>query len=97
MADYQTFKKIDADDAFLDQSVGPGTVTGVATGIVCRSFFFNCCHNVPCNGGCCYLWTVPKSVTTIQFEIISGGGSGSPGRCCGNGRNVQRRSSPRVE
>lgn len=85
MADYQTFKKIDANDAVLDQSVGPGKVTGVSTGIVCRNFFFNCCHNQPCNGGCCYLWTVPKGVTTIQFEIVSGGGSGGGARCCGGG------------
>ena len=38
MADYQTFKKIDGNDAFLDQSVGPGKVTGVATGIVLETF-----------------------------------------------------------
>ena len=88
MADYQTYKKIDAGDAFIDGTVGPGKVTGVSTGNVCRSFYYNCCHNVPCNGGCCYLWTVPEKVTTIQFEIVSGGGSGAGGRCCGNGAGM---------
>ena len=85
MADYQTYKKIDADDAVLDGTVGPGKVTGVSTGITCRSYYYNCCHNNPCNGGCCYLWTVPTGVTSIQFEIVSGGGSGGPARCCGGG------------
>ena len=85
MADYQSFKKIDASDAFINGTVGPTKVSGVSTGIVCRMFYFNCCHNIPCNGGCCYLWTVPNGVTTIQFEIVSGGGSGSGARCCGNG------------
>ena len=85
MADYQTFKKINGNLAINDQTVGPGKVTGVSTGIVCRNFYFNCCHNIPCNGGCSYTWTVPSGVTTIQFEIVSGGGSGGPARCCGGG------------
>jgi len=85
MADYQSFKKIDGGEAFEANSIGPTKVTGISTGIVCRMFYFNCCHNVPCNGGCCYLWTVPNGVTSIQFEIVSGGGSGSGARCCGNG------------
>ena len=85
MADYQSFKKIDGGAAFEANSIGPSKVTGISTGIVCRMFYFNCCHNVPCNGGCCYRWTVPQGVVSIQFEIVSGGGSGSGARCCGNG------------
>lgn len=88
MADYQSYKKIQGDQALVANSVGPGQVVGLSTGIVCRSFYYNCCNNCPCNGGCCYLWTVPSGVTSIQFEIISGGGSGAPSRCCNNSSGI---------
>ena len=85
MANYQTYKKLQGDQAVIPDSLGPGQVSGLSTGIQCRSFYFNCCNQNPCNGGCCYNWTVPSKVATIQFEIISGGGSGAPARCCGGG------------
>ena len=72
MADYQSYKKIAGDKAIVANTIGPNQVTGIATGIVCRMFYYNCCLNVPENGGCCYLWTVPNNVKSIQFEIISG-------------------------
>ena len=85
MADYQSYKKIAGDKAIVANTIGPNQVTGISTGIVCRMFYYNCCLNIPENGGCCYLWTVPNNVKSIQFEIISGGGSGAPARCCGGG------------
>jgi len=88
MANYQTYKKINGSDAILNNSVGPGQVTGVSTGVAhqiwaCSNNEQN--HYDACSGGCCILWTVPALTTTVRFELTGGGGSGSPGTCCGNG------------
>lgn len=85
MADYQSYKKIQGDEAIIANSVGPGQVTGISTGIRRRDFYFSCCHFTGCSGGCCRQWTVPQGTTTIQFELVGGGGSGGPGRCCTGG------------
>lgn len=37
---------------------------------------YNCNWWTPCNGGCCCYWTVPAGVTSIKFEVVSGGGPG---------------------
>ncbi len=85
MANYQTYKKINGTDAILNNSVGPGQVTGVSTGVAHQIYVYNCCHYDSDNGGCCLLWTVPALTTTVRFELTGGGGSGSPGHCCGSG------------
>ncbi len=88
MADYQTYKKIKGTDAILPQTVGPSQATGLSTGVVNKLYFWNCCWWESCNGGCCCLWTVPDRTTTVQFELVSGGGSGPPGRCCTVGHST---------
>jgi len=85
MADYQSYKKIKGDQAILANTVGPNQVTGISTGSVKRDFYYNTNIWSPCNGGCCYLWTVPAGVQSIQFELTGGGGSGGPARCCTGG------------
>ena len=39
-------------------------------------YVYNANHWTPVNGGKCCLWTVPAGTTSIQFEILSGGGPG---------------------
>ena len=39
-------------------------------------YVYNANHWTPVNGGQCCLWTVPAGTTSIQFEILSGGGPG---------------------
>jgi hypothetical protein len=85
MADYQSYKKIQGDQAIIANSVGPAQVTGISTGIVRKDYYYNRCWWSVDNGGCCYLWTVPQGTTTIQFELVAGGGGGGPGRCCTGG------------
>ena len=85
MANYQTYKKINGTDAILNNTVGPGQVTGVSTGVAHQCFVYNCCHYDANNGGCCLAWTVPALTTTVRFELTGGGGSGSPGQCCASG------------
>ncbi len=85
MANYQTYKKINGTEAILQNSVGPGQVTGVSTGVAHQCVVWNNNHWSNNNGGCCLYWTVPSLTTTVRFEITAGGGSGSPGICCGNG------------
>jgi hypothetical protein len=85
MADYQSYKKIQGDQAIVANSIGAGQVTGLSTAFVRRDFYWNCCWWQACNGGCSASWTVPTGVQSIQFEITSGGGSGGPARCCMNG------------
>ena len=70
MADYQSYKKIQGDQAIIANSVGPAQVTGISTGIVRKDYYYNRCWWSVDNGGCCYLWTVPQGTTTIQFEIV---------------------------
>lgn len=85
MADYQTYKKIRGSDAVLASSLGPAQVTGFSTAVVNQDFYYDCCYWDPTNGGCCYQWTVPCKALTIKFEILSGGGTGGPARCCTGG------------
>ena len=86
MANYQSYKKINGTEAILQNSVGPGQVTGVSTGVAHQIYITDCCDMWDANnGGCCCAWTVPALTTTVRFELTGGGGSGSPGTCCGNG------------
>jgi len=85
MANYQTYKKINGTEAILGNSVGPGQVTGVSTGIAHQFMIWNCCWWDVSNGGCCLAWTVPALTSTVRFELQAGGGSGSIGTCCSNG------------
>ena len=85
MADYQSYKKIQGDQAIVANSIGAGQVTGLSTAFVRRDFYWNCCWWQACNGGCSASWTVPTGVQSIQFEITSGGGSGGVARCCTGG------------
>ena len=85
MADYQTYKKINGTDAILDGTVTGSKTVGLATAHVRQDYYYNCNYWSPQNGGCCFLWTVPSGAQTIKFEILSGGGSGGPGRCCSSG------------
>lgn len=39
-------------------------------------YVYNDNHWSPLNGGKCCLWTVPAGTTSIQFELLSGGGPG---------------------
>ena len=85
MANYQTYKKLQGDQAVIANSLGPAQVSGFSTAVVNQDFYYDCCSWSAENGGCCYLWTVPCKALTIKFEIMSGGGSGGPGRCCTGG------------
>lgn len=85
MADYQSYKKLQGGLALAANSVGPGQVSGVSTGVAHQFFLYDCCWYDADNGGCCLLWTVPAQTTTVRFELTGGGGSGCPGACCTNG------------
>tara|TARA_B100000287_G_scaffold68589_1_gene60206 strand:- start:1280 stop:2125 length:846 start_codon:yes stop_codon:yes gene_type:complete len=87
MADYQTYKKINGTNALIDGTVNANKTTGLSTAVVNQNYYYDCCYWSPENGGCCFLWTVPANTQTIKFEIVSGGGSGGPGRCCSSGYN----------
>ena len=39
-------------------------------------YVYNSNHWTPLNGGKCCLWTVPTGITSVKFEILSGGGPG---------------------
>ena len=85
MANYQTYKQIQGDQALIANSVGPGQVTGVSTGVAHQFFLYNNNYWSVSNGGCCLNWTVPPLTTSVRFELTSGGGTGSIGACCSNG------------
>lgn len=85
MANYQTYKQIQGTEAIIANSVGPGQVTGVSTGIADQFYLYNNNYWSVSNGGCCLNWTVPALTTSIRFELTSGGGTGSIGACCSNG------------
>lgn len=85
MANYQSYKKIQGDSALIANSVGPGQVSGISTGVAHQFFLYNSNQYDACTGGCCLLWTVPAQTTTVRFELTGGGGSGSIGLCCSNG------------
>ena len=85
MANYQSYKKIQGDQALIDGSVTFAKTSGLSSGRVTKCYFYNKCWWSPTNGGCCYLWTVPTGTNSIQFEIVSSGGTGGPGQCCTGG------------
>jgi hypothetical protein len=92
MATYGSYKKI------ANESLQAATVesTYLATGAAAAfgvQWVFNerglCCQNCSNAGGCveqangkCCLWTVPAAVTSVTFEIWSGGGGGAGMICC---------------
>ena len=92
MATYASYKKV-ATDSIVDGSLtsddlapGAGHAMGVQwiyneRGYRCH----NCARQSGCceqaNGKCCY-WCVPTGVSTVQFEIWSGGGGGPGMTCC---------------
>ena len=89
MATYASYKKV-ATDSIVDGTLtgddlapGAGHNMGVQwiyneRGYRCH----NCARQSGCceqaNGKCCY-WCVPTGVSTVQFEIWSGGGAGAGG------------------
>ena len=85
MANYQTYKKIQGDQAVINNSLGPAQVSGFSTAVTCQMMFSNCNYWSPSNGGCCCNWTAPGKALTIKFEVTSGGGTGGGGRCCTTG------------
>ena len=85
MANYQTYKKIQGDQAVISNSLGPAQVSGFSTAVTCQMMFSNCNYWSVSNGGCCCYWTAPGKALTIKFEVTSGGGTGGGGRCCTTG------------
>lgn len=92
MASYASYKKVQADsivDGTVtadDLAIGAGHNLGVqwiynARGMLCHQCArqSGCCEQA--NGKCCY-WTVPSGVSTVTFEIWSGGGGGPGHTCC---------------
>ncbi len=85
MANYQSYKQIQGDAAIVANSVGPGQVSGVSTGVAHQFHLHNTNYWTVANGGCCLLWVVPPGTTSVRFELTGGGGTGSIGACCSNG------------
>jgi hypothetical protein len=92
MATYSSYKKIIQDQVptniVSDAKVQDGAVMnrGVQWVFSARGM---CCHHCANNSGCvcqacgrCCLWTVPSRVSTVTFEIWSGGGGGAGNTCC---------------
>lgn len=92
MANYGSYKKV-ATDQFQAQAVttsklclGAGMTPGVQwifnnRGMCCQACANTCACCEQANG-CCCLWTVPCGVSTVTFEIWSGGGGGPGHTCC---------------
>lgn len=85
MANYQSYKQIQGDQALVANSVGAGQVVGLATGVAHQFYLWHDNQVDASTAGCCLLWTVPARTTTVKFEVTGGGGSGSIGLCCSNG------------
>jgi len=85
MANYQSYKKIQGDQAIIANSVTASQTTGLALGNQKQLYVYNTSITGHNNGGCCCLWTVPAGTTAIKFELTGGGGSGGVGHCCANG------------
>ena len=94
MATYASYKKVQNDslaDGTLtnsDIAHGQGNNYGVQwiyneRGMRCHMCArqSGCCEQA--NGKCCY-WCVPDGVSTVTFEIWSGGGGGPGHTCCNN-------------
>ena len=92
MATYSSYKKVTAE-AFQNDTITADAVNASSTygvnwiynerGFICRQCANagDCCEQA--NGKCC-LWTVPSKVSTVTFEIWSGGGGGAGMTCCNN-------------
>ena len=92
MATYASYKKV-ANDSIADGTItssdiahGQGHNYGVQwiyneRGLRCHQCArqSGCCEQA--NGKCCY-WCVPDGVSTVTFEIWSGGGGGPGSSCC---------------
>ena len=92
MATYASYKKV-ANDSIVDGTItsddiahGNGNNYGVQwihneRGMRCHECArqSGCCEQA--NGKCCY-WCVPDGVSTVTFEIWSGGGGGPGSTCC---------------
>ena len=93
MASYSSYKRITSENINASTSgVVPATAVAAGAGnnygvqwiyneraIACRNCQQGCCEQA--NGKCC-LWTVPANVTSVTFEIWSGGGGGAGHTCC---------------
>jgi len=92
MATYSSYKKIvqeQVQDGIVSDTklqTGAGMNRGVFYVFSARAMQCQHCSN---NGGCCCQacgrccqWTVPSNVSTVQFEIWSGGGGGPGNTCC---------------
>lgn len=92
MATYASYKRVNTDS--LQASTVPSTAlcTGAGAcygvqwiynprGMACHACANagDCCEQA--NGYCC-LWTVPNGVSSVTFEIWSGGGGGAGMICC---------------
>jgi hypothetical protein len=92
MASYGSYKKLRTDQFQNNIVTGDKLVDGAGIHN-CVKWIYNergmrchaCSNNGDCceqaNGKCC-LWTVPAEVSTVTFEIWSGGGGGAGHTCC---------------
>jgi hypothetical protein len=92
VATYSSYKKITNDNLNPDIVTQAKLVAGAATnsGILwiynSRALSCHQCSNAgscveQANGRCC-LWTVPAKVSSVTFELWSGGGGGAGNTCC---------------
>ena len=90
MATYSSYKRITADNlasnVVSSTAIAPGATSTYGVQWIfnerahnCRDCQVGCCEQA--NGKCC-LWTVPTGVSTVTFEIWSGGGGGAGQTCC---------------
>jgi len=84
MANYQSYKKIQGNQALIAGSVTSNEVVGLSTAVA-HQFYVYHSDFYSATGGCCLLWTVPANTRSVRFELTGSGGSGSPGLCCGSG------------
>jgi len=93
MATYNSYKKIIPseqipDEEIVDADMQPGAGFNFGVKYI-YSDRGQRCHQCSNNGGCCCmqcgrccLWTVPDKVTSVVFELWSGGGGGAGISCC---------------
>jgi len=92
MATYSSYKKLIKDQVpdgvVTDSKVQDGAVMNRGVQYIFSERGLRC-HNCANAGGCicqacgrCCLWTVPSRVSTVTFEIWSGGGGGAGNTCC---------------
>jgi hypothetical protein len=91
MASYASYKKVKVDSipdgALSSDNLEPGAGHNLGVQWIFNDRGFRC-HQCANNGDCCEqangrccLWTVPSNVSTVTFEIWSGGGGGAGGTC----------------